>query len=122
MSLSHNQSWHSRSSNSTSHSIPPLINIAPLVPLSPSFQRSKHSTSSTHITKSSLSTSVRTATSYPWDTRNSTSSSPTFSRSLSTCNSLYTMSLSSVLAQVGVHKVDQVSSDWSSENGWGPDL
>jgi len=92
------------------------------VPLAPGLEWREHATASAHVTESGLAGSVGSAAANTRDTRNSATGSPRLGTSLLTGNLLDTMSLTGVLAQVRVHKVDKVRSDGSLEDGWGGHL
>jgi hypothetical protein len=119
VALGHDEGRYASSSNSTGHSKSSLVDVTLFVPSPPGLQWSEHSTASTHVTKSSLTTSVGTTASDTWDTGNGSTSSPTLGTGLLTGDLLDSVSLSSVLSQVGVHKVDNVISNWCLEYGWG---
>jgi hypothetical protein len=118
VALGHNESWYASGGDSGRHSVSALVDVTLLVPLSPSLEWSKHTTTSAHVTESGLAGSVGSATSDTWDTCNGTTGTPGFGTSLFTGNLLDTVTLSRILAQVGVHKVDEVSSDGRLEDGW----
>jgi len=117
MTFGHDESWYTSSGNSAGHSKSSLVDVTLFVPSSPGLQWSEHSTASAHVSKSGLTTSVGSATSHSRNTGNSSTGTPRFGTGLFTGNLLDTMSLSSVLAQVGVHKVDDVVTDGSLEDG-----
>jgi len=117
MTFGHDESWYTSSGNSTGHSKSSLVDVTLFVPSSPGLQWGEHSTASAHVSKSGLTTSVGSATSYSRNTGNSSTGTPRFGTGLFTGNLLDTMSLSGVLAQVGVHKVDDVVTDGSLEDG-----
>lgn len=113
-----NQRGDSRSGNSRSSSVTLLVLVHLDVPSSPSLGWSEHTTTSTHVTESTLAGSVSTGTTNSWDSGNSTTGTPRLSRSLVTSLLRNSVSLSLVLVHSGENGVDNVGSDWSSENSW----
>jgi len=122
VTFSHNESWDTGGSNGTGHSVSSLVDVALFVPSPPGLEWSEHPTASTHITESGLAGSVGSATSDSRNTSNSSTGTPGFSGGLFTSDLFDSGSLSSILSEVGVDKVDEVTSDWGFENGWGVDL
>jgi len=122
VTFSHNESWDTGGSNGTGHSVSSLVDVALFVPSPPGLEWSEHPTSSAHITESGLAGSVGSATSDSRNTSNSSTGTPGFSGGLFTSDLLDSGSLSSILSEVGMDKVDEVTSDWGFEHGWGVDL
>ncbi|KAH3676458.1 hypothetical protein WICPIJ_009114 [Wickerhamomyces pijperi] len=88
------------------------------VPFSPGLSWSKHTTTTTHVTESSLTRSVGTTTTNSWNSGNSSTSTPGFSRGLVTSVFSDSVSLSLVLVNSSENRVNNVWSDWSREDSW----
>lgn len=117
VTLGHDERWDTSSSDGAGHSKSSLVDVAPFVPSPPGLEWSEHATASAHITERSLSTAVGTATSDTRDTSDSSTGTPGLGTGLLASNLLHSGGLSGILAQVGVHKVDNVRSDRRAEYG-----
>jgi len=122
VALSHDESWHTGGGNGTGHSVSSLVDVTLFVPSPPGLEWSEHPTSSAHVTKSGLTRSVGSATSDSRNSRNGSTGTPGFGTSLLTSDFLYSGGLSGVFSEIGVDKVDEVTSNWRFENGWGVNL
>jgi len=118
VALGHDQGWHAGSGDSAGNGVSSLVDVTLLVPSPPGLEWSEHPTASAHVTESGLAGSVGSATSHSWDSSDGSTGTPGLGTRLLAGDLLDAGGLSSVLAEVGVHKVDQVRSDWGLENGW----
>lgn len=117
VALGHDESWDTSSGDGAGHSKSSLVDVAPFVPSPPGLEWREHATASAHVTKSSLTAAVGTATSDTWDTSDSSTGTPGLGTGLLASNLLHSGGLSGILAQVGVHKVDDVRSNGRAEYG-----
>jgi len=122
VAFSHNESWYTGGGNGAGHSVSSLVDVTSFVPSPPGLEWSEHSTSSAHVTESGLTGSVGSATSDSRDSSNSSTGTPGFGTSLFTSDLFHSGCLSGILSEIGVDKVDEVTSDWGLEYGWGVNL
>lgn len=115
---SQNKGGDGGSSNGRSSGVLLFVVVHLDVPSSPDLGWSEHSTTSTHVTEGSLTGSVGTTTSNSWNSGDSSTGTPGFSRVLHTCVGCNSVSLSLVLVHLGEDRVDNIWSDWSLEDGW----
>jgi len=116
VSSSHNKSRESRSSKGRGNGNSLLVDVDLSVPSSPDLSRCEHSSSTAHVTESSLSSSVGSSSRNSWNTRHSSSSTPRFSAALVTSEFGHSVWLSLVLGQVSVDLIDNVRTNWCSED------
>mmetsp|Transcript_4103 Transcript_4103/g.9238 ORF Transcript_4103/g.9238 Transcript_4103/m.9238 type:complete len:333 (+) Transcript_4103:280-1278(+) len=93
-----------------------LANVDLLVPLAPGLGGSEHASSTTHVTESSLSGSGGTSSSYTGNTGDGTSGTPRGSRNLLSSADGHGVSLTLVLVDIGVNKLDDVRTERSRHN------
>jgi hypothetical protein len=93
-----------------------LVGVGLSVPSSPDLEGSEHVTLAAHVTESTLSGSRGTRATDSWDTGDSATSSPGLSGVLLASEVPDSMGLNSVLRDVGVHELDNIISDRSSEH------
>jgi hypothetical protein len=122
VAFSHDESWYTGGGNGAGHSVSSLVDVTSFVPSPPGLEWSEHPTSSAHVTESGLAGSVGSATSDSRDSSNSSTGTPGFGGGLFTSDFFHSGSLSGILSEVGVDKVDEVTSDWGLEDGWGVNL
>ena len=96
-----------------SNGISLLLEVASSMPSSPDTDGCEHSSLAAHVTECTLSISTGSTASNSRNTGDGTTSSPGFSRMLHTCMEVDSMTLTSVLGNVGVHEVDDIRSDSS---------
>ena len=94
-----------------------LVQVDLSVPSSESLEGSEHSTLAALVTEGTLAGSGGTRATNSGNTGDSATSSPRFSGVLHASLPENSMSLSSVLVHVGVHKLNNIVSDGSSEDG-----
>ena len=116
VSSSLNQRKDSWSSNSGGNGEFFLLDVWSSVPSSPDSKRGKHSSLSTHVSECSLSWSACSWSTNTRNTGNSTTSSPRFSWVSHTSIIFDSLTLSSVLWDLGVNEVNDISSDSGTEN------
>lgn len=86
------------------------------VPSTPCSERGEHATLAAHVTEGSLSISACSRAGNSWDSGYGSTGTPGFGRVLLTSLSPHTMSLSAVLGHAGVHELNDIVSDGSSED------
>lgn len=116
VTASKNKGNNTSSSNSWSSSMSLLLKIDLSVPPSPNLNWSKHSTLTTHVTKSSLTTSVSTTSWNSRDTSNSSTSTPRLCTVAHTSIDIHSVSLSSVLSDIRMDKVNDIGTNGGLEN------
>lgn len=102
----------------TCNGVSSLFDIDFSVPSSPGFEGCEHSTLATHVSECGLSSSVGTTSGYSRNSGHGSSGSPGFSCVFLSSSSVDSMSLSSVLAQVGVYEREHVLTDRGFEYSW----
>jgi len=118
MTFGHNQGWDCSGCDGRAHGVPLLVLVGAAVPAPPYFGWSKHASTTAHISEGTLARSVSTSTTYTWNTCHGTTSTPGFGACLMTCVFVDCVWLATVLAHVGMHKVDQVNPDGSFQDSW----
>jgi len=111
---SQNERSQSGSSQGSSDSVSLLFNVNLSVPSSPGLQRSEHSTFSTRVGEGTLSGSGGTTSTNSWNSGNGTTWTPGHGGVLHTGVNEDSVSLTGVLGDLVVDKLDDIESDWSS--------
>jgi len=119
---SQNQRHDSGGGDGRSDGVSLLLDIDSSVPSSPHVQRSEHSSASALVAESSLTRSVGTRSRNSGNTSDGSSGSPRLGGVLVSSSGVDSVSLSSVLVQVGVNEVDDVQSNGGSEDCRGSNL
>ena len=113
VTLGHGKGWDTGGGDGRDGGISSLGDVDTSVPVSPGLVGVEHSTASAHVTESSGTRSGGTTTSDTGDTSNSSASTPGLGGSLFTSGGRDSVWLTSVLGNVGVDELDDVSSDGS---------
>lgn len=118
VTTSHHQTRQSRGSQSRNDSEAALVDVDLAMPSAPDLGGSEHATTTAHVTESTLTRATSTTTTDTGNTGNSATSTPAFSRGLMTGVFADSVSLTSVLGNVGVDEGDQVRANGSREDSW----
>lgn len=119
---SHDEGSDSGSSKSSSNGVSLLLDVDLSVPSSPGLEGSEHSTLSAGVGEGTLSSSGGTRSTDSWDSGNSTTWTPGFGRVLHTGVDEDSVSLSDVLGDLVMDKLDDIESDGGSADSWEGDL
>lgn len=112
----------SGSSQGSSDGVSLLFNVDLSVPSSPGLQWGEHSTLSTRVGEGTLSGSGSTTTTNSGYSGNGTTWTPGHGGVLHTSVNEDSVSLTGVLGDLVVDKLDDIESDWGSEDSWESDL
>ena len=113
VTLGHGEGRNASSSDGGDSGVSSLSDVHSSMPVAPGLVWVEHSTASAHVSESGGTRSGSTTSSDSRNTSNSSASTPRFGRSLLTSFSGNSVRLTSVLGNVGVHELDNVSSDGS---------
>ena len=94
-----------------------LLEVAPSVPSSPDADGGEHASLAAHVTEGTLTVSAGSGSSHSGNTGDSATSSPRFGGVLHAGLVVDGVTLTSVLGDVGVHKVDDIGPDSGGEDG-----
>ena len=112
MATSHDERSASRGSEGRGNGVSSLGDVALSVPLSPDLKWGEHTGLSAHVTEGSLTSTRSTRSRNSRNTSNSSTSTPGFGGMFSTSFVENSVTLSSVLREVGVNEMDEIISDW----------
>ena len=113
VTLGHGEGWDTGGGDGRDGGISSLGDVDTSVPVAPGLVGVEHSTASAHVSESSGTRSGSTTSSDSGNTSDSSASTPRFGRSLLTSFGGNSVWLTSVLGNVGVHELDNISSDGS---------
>jgi len=116
VSSSQNERSQSGSSQSSSDGVSLLFNVDLSVPSSPGLQWGEHSTLSARVSEGTLGGSGGTTSTNSWNSGNGTTWTPGHGRVLHTGMDEDSVSLTSVLGDLVMDKLNNIESDWSSED------
>jgi len=116
VSTCHHEGRDGRGSKSGGNSITPLGSVDLAMPLPPRLGGSEHASTTTHVTEGTLSGPGGTSSSDTGDTGDGASSSPGGSGDLLSGPGRDGVSLTVVLAHVGVHELDNVGTHGSGHD------
>lgn len=117
MATSHNERSASRGSEGRGNGMSSLGDVALSVPFSPNLKGSEHTGLSALVTKGGLTSTRSTRSRNSGNTSNSSTSTPRFGGMFSTSFVENSVTLSSVLREVGVNEMDKIVSDWYAHAG-----
>jgi len=116
VSSGQNERSQSGSSQSSSDGVSLLFNVDLSVPSSPGLQWGEHSTLSARVSEGTLGGSGGTTSTNSWNSGNGTTWTPGHGRVLHTGMDEDSVSLTSVLGDLVMDKLNNIESDWSSED------
>jgi len=117
VSTSHNQRGKGTGSKSGADSHTLLVKIHTTMPSSPDLVRSEHATTSAHVTEGGLTGTVGSTSRDTRDTGDGATGSPGLSRGLVTSTNGDSVSLATVLVDVGVDELNHIGSNGGGEHG-----
>jgi hypothetical protein len=112
----HNKRSQSRGSQSRADGVSALVLVDLSVPSSPNLGRGEHATTTAHVSEGTLAGAGSTTTRNTRNTGNSTTGTPGLGRVLHTSSLGDSVSLSLVLVQLGVNKVNHIRTDGAGED------
>ena len=118
----HNKGGDCRGGQTGSNGKAPLGDVHLAVPLPPRLGGGKHAAGATHVAKGGLSGTLGSSSVNTGDTGNGTASSPTHSRGLVTSTHRDGISLTVVLVDVRVHKLNNIRTKGGGHNSREGDL
>jgi hypothetical protein len=113
VTLGHGEGRNASSSDGGDGGVSSLSDVHSSMPVAPGLVWVEHSTASAHVSESGGTRSGSTTSTDSGNTSDSSASTPRFGRSLLTSFGGNSVRLASVLGNVGVHELDNVSSDGS---------
>merc|ERR1712035_144413 len=122
MTLGHSEGGNASGSDGGDGGKSSLSDVDSSVPVAPGLVGVEHSTASAHVSKGSGTRSRSTTTSDSGDTSNGSTGTPGLGGSLFASGGRDSVWLTSVLGNVRVDELDDVSSNGSLEDGWEVDL